>query len=186
MTSKSTGLSGIAARYATALYELADDANALDEVASDLRDLKAMLEASDDLSRLVRSPLIDRQAQAGAMDAVLAEAGIGDLTRRFAAVAARNRRLFALASMIEAYLKMLAERRGEVIAEVISATALDEAQVASVTEALRRVVGGKVAVDLDVDPGIIGGLVVRVGSRMYDSSLRTKLQKMQLVMKGIA
>ncbi len=88
--------------------------------------------------------------------------------------------------MIDAYLEILAARRGEVNAEVTSASKLDERQVAAVTDALKRVVGGKVSVDLQVDSGIIGGLIVRVGSRMYDSSLKTKLQKMQLVMKGIA
>lgn len=186
MTSKSTGLSGVATRYATALYELADSENALDRVADDLRDLKAMLEASEDLSRLVRSPLLGRQDQAKAMAAILVEAGSGELSRRFVGVVANNRRLFALDAMIDAYLALLAAHRGEVIAEVTSASALDESQVAAVTEALRRAVGSKVAVDLKVEPEIIGGLVVRVGSRMYDSSLRTKLQKMQLAMKGIA
>ena len=186
MTSKSTGPSGIAARYAKALYELAEDENALDQVASDLGDLGTMLEASDDLSRLVRSPLLDRQVQAKAMEAVLAAAGASDLTRRFIGVVTHNRRLFALAAMIDAYLKILAARRGEVNAEVTSATKLDERQIEAVTDALKRVVGGKVSVDLKVDSGIIGGLIVRVGSRMYDSSLKTKLQKMQLVMKGIA
>ncbi len=185
MASKSTGLSGIAARYANALYELAEEQNTLDDVAGDLRDMKAMLEASDDLSRLVRSPLINRRAQAAAMAAVVAEAGMGDIIRRFVGVVANNRRLFALDAIADAYLALLASRRGEVVAEVTSATTLDEAQVAAVSEAVRRVVGGKVTVDLKVDTDIIGGLIVRVGSRMYDSSLKTKLQKLQLAMKGI-
>lgn len=186
MTSKSTGQSGIAARYAKALYELAEGENTLDQVASDLGDLRAMLEASDELSRLVRSPLLDRKNQAKAMEAILAEAGASDLTRRFIGVVTLNRRLFALAAMIEAYLKILSARRGEVNAEVTSASKLDEQQIAAVTDALKKVVGGKVSVDLKVDSGIIGGLIVHVGSRMYDSSLKSKLQKMQLAMKGIA
>jgi F-type H+-transporting ATPase subunit delta len=186
VTSKSTGSSGLAARYAKALYELAEAGNALDQVASDLADLRAMLEASDDLSRLVRSPLLDRQVQAKAMEAILAEAGASDLTRRFVGVVTRNRRLFALAVMIDAYLEILSARRGEVNAEITSASKLDDSQVAAVTDALKKVVGGKISVDLKVDSGIIGGLIVHVGSRMYDSSLKTKLQKMQLVMKGIA
>jgi F-type H+-transporting ATPase subunit alpha len=164
---------------------LAEAANALDQVASDLADLRAMLEASDDLSRLVRSPLLDRQVQAKAMEAILAEAGASDLTRRFVGVVTHNRRLFALAAMIDAYLEILSARRGEVNAEITSASELDDSQVAAVTDALKKVVGGKISVDLKVDSGIIGGLIVRVGSRMYDSSLKTKLQKMQLVMKGI-
>lgn len=186
MTSKSTGSSGLATRYAKALYELAEGGNALDQVASDLGDLRVMLDTSDDLSRLVRSPLLDRKVQAAAMEAILAAAGASDLTRRFVGVVTRNRRLFVLAAMIDAYLQMLSERRGEVNAEITSASKLDESQIAAVTDALKKVVEGKISVDLKVDAGIIGGLIVRVGSRMYDSSLKTKLQKMQLVMKGIA
>jgi len=186
VTSEATGLSGIAKRYATALYELGDEAKSLDEVAGDLKDIQAMLAGSKELSVLVRSPLLDRQAQAETMAAVLAEAGIGDLTRRFVGVIARNRRLFALGAIIDAFLTLLAMRRGAVIAKVASARSLSDDQIAAVTEALKRVVGAKVSVDLTVDPNLIGGLVVRVGSRMYDSSLRTKLQRLQLSMKGIA
>ncbi len=185
MASQTTVSSGIAGRYATALYELADEANSLDMVARDLGEITAMIASSDDLARLIRSPLIDRESQGQAMEAVLAEAGLGELTRRFVGVAAGNRRLFALPAMIDAYLALLAKRRGEVTAEVTSANALDDGQVEAVTAALRRAVGSKVAVDLRVDPAILGGLVVRVGSRMFDSSIRSKLEKMQLAMKGV-
>lgn len=184
MASESTDTSGIAERYATALYDMADETKQLDAVAGDLRGLKALLEENGDLRRLVRSPLIDRQAQTAAMMAVLEKAGAGDLTRRFAGVVGHNRRLFALGAMIDAYLAMLARRRGEETAHVSSAAALSEDQQARLAESLRKAVGSKVRVETAVDPSLIGGLVVRVGSRMIDSSVRTKLQRMQLAMKG--
>ncbi len=184
MASESTDTSGFAERYATALYEMADEARQLDAVADDLRGLKALLEDSDDLRRLVRSPLIDRQAQTGAMMAVLEKAGIGDLPRRFVGVVGHNRRLFALGAIIDAYLSLLARRRGEETAYVSSAAALNDDQQARLAESLRKAVGSKVRVETAVDPSLIGGLVVRVGSRMIDSSVETKLQRMQLAMKG--
>lgn len=184
MASESTDTSGIAERYATALYDMADEAKQLDSVADDLRGLKSLLEDSADLRRLVRSPLIGRQVQTAAIMAVLEKAGVGDLTRRFVGVVGRNRRLFAMGGMIDAYLAMLARRRGEETAYVSSAAALSDAQLARLAEALRQAVGSKVRVETAVDPSLIGGLVVRVGSRMVDSSVRTKLQRMQLAMKG--
>ena len=185
MASEATGLGGIAERYATALYELAEADKQLDTVAADLVGIKAMIGQSNDLRRLIRSPLIDRDQQSDAITAVLAKAGVSDLTRRFVGVVTYNRRLFVLPQIIDGFLALLAARRGEVSAEVTSANTLDQRQVEALTETLRRVVGGKVTVDLKVDPNILGGLVVRVGSRMFDSSLRAKLQRMQLAMKGI-
>ena len=149
-----------------------------------LRGLKSLLEDSDDLRRLVRSPLIDRQVQTAAMMAVLEKAGVGDLTRRFVGVVGQNRRLFAMGGMIDAYLAMLARRRGEETAYVSSAAALSDEQLARLAESLRKAVGSTVRVETAVDPSLIGGLVVRIGSRMVDSSVRTKLQRMQLAMKG--
>ncbi len=184
MASDSSDTSGIAERYATALYDMADEAKQLDAVAGDLRGLKSLLEDSDDLRRLVRSPLIDRQVQTAAMMAVLERAGVGDLTRRFVGVVGQNRRLFAMGAMIDAFLDLLARRRGEETAYVSSAAALSDAQLERLAETLRKAVGSKVRVETAVDPTLIGGLVVRVGSRMVDSSVRTKLQRMQLAMKG--
>ena len=184
MASDATGLSGIAARYATALYELADEAKALDAVNDDLQALGAMIAESEDLRRLIRSPLFSRRDQAAAMGKVLEKAGAGDLVRRFVEVVAENRRLFALPQMIAAFRQILAERRGEIAAEVTAAAELSDAQVERITEALRSAMGSKVSVDLRVDPALIGGLVVKVGSRMIDNSLRNKLQRLQLAMKG--
>lgn len=176
---------GLAARYALALYELADEGKVLDDVAADLTALRQLLTDSAEFARLIRSPVLTRADQSRGVLAVLDKAGAHALTSKFLGVLAANRRLFALPQMIEAFLAELARRRGEVAARVTSAVPLAEDEVASVTEALRKVVGQKVTVDLTVDPSLIGGLIVRVGSRMIDSSLRTKLQRLQFAMKGI-
>jgi F-type H+-transporting ATPase subunit delta len=185
LASKARGLTGVAGRYATALFDLADEWKALDQVADDLRQLKAMLAASPELRRVVRSPVIGRADQGKAMAAVMDQAGFGPLTRRFVGLVASNRRLFAIGAMIDAYLSELARRRGEITAEVVSAAPMSEAQTKAITEAIKSTVGGKVAVQQGVDPSLLGGLVVRVGSRMVDSSLKTKLRKLELAMKGV-
>ena len=183
MATKTTGL--IAERYASALYELADSAKALDQIAADLRSLKAMMSASADLVRLIRSPVLGRADQSKAVTALAEKAGFHDLTRRFLGTVAANRRLFTLSSVIEGFLAELARRRGEATADVTSAVSLTPAQTAALEEALRSVVGSKVTVDLKVDKSLIGGLVVRVGSRMIDTSLATKLRRLRLAMKGV-
>jgi F-type H+-transporting ATPase subunit delta len=155
-----TSLSDLAGRYAAALLDLADEKKALDQVSADLATLRSMIAESADLRRMLNSPVITRDEQRKAMTALMDKAAIGDLTQRFVLVVARNHRLFALPAMIEAYLSELARRRGEITAEVTSARSL-------------------------VDPALIGGLVVKVGSRMIDSSLRSKLQRLQLAMKGV-
>jgi F-type H+-transporting ATPase subunit delta len=180
-----TSLSGLAGRYAAALLDLADEKKELDQVSRDLQTLRSMIAESDDLRRLLGSPVITREAQSKAMTTLMDKAGIGALTRNFVLVVAQNHRLFALPAMIEDYLVELARRRGEVTAQVTSARALSDGQQAALLERLRASVGGKVHLDLKVDPALIGGLVVKVGSRMIDSSLRSKLQRLQLAMKGV-
>jgi F-type H+-transporting ATPase subunit delta len=180
-----SGLSGLAGRYAAAVYDIADTAGTLDAVAEDLRSIRRMIDDSADLRRLIASPVVDRAEQAKAMRALLERSGANELTLRFVGVVSDNRRLFVLPAIIDAYLRRLAERRGEVVAHVTSAQALAPAQVDKVTETLRRSLGSKVVVDLKVDPGLIGGLVVRVGSKLIDDSLRTKLMRLQLAMKGV-
>lgn len=184
MATKS-GESGMAARYALALFELADEQRKLDAVADDLRALDAAIEANEDLRRMMASPVLGRATQGKAIAAVLDQAGADELTKRFVGVTAANRRLYALRHVIKAYLAELAERRGEISAEVTSARALTAEQARTVEQALQRVEGRNVALSLKVDPALIGGLVVRVGSRMIDSSLKTQLAKMKLVMKGV-
>ncbi|MGB8843610.1 MAG: F0F1 ATP synthase subunit delta [Aliidongia sp.] len=185
MASEATGLSGLAGRYATALFDLADQEKALDAVAGDLRALGAMIDGSADLKRLIRSPVLSRDAQAAAMAALLARAEFATMTRNFVGLVARNRRLFALPGMIAGYLQLLAQRRGEIRAEVTAAQEMSAAQVTAINDQLKRAVGSKVAVEIRVDPAIIGGLVVKVGSRMVDGSLRSKLHRLQLAMRGI-
>ena len=184
MASDTSLAAGLAGRYATALYELADEAKQLDAVASDLARIRAMIDESDDLRRVIASPLISREQQAKSIDAIVAQAGIGDLTRRFVRIVASNRRLFALRSIIEVFIRMLAERRGELTAEVISAKPLSPQQAEAVNAALRGAVGRKVSMDLKVDPKLLGGLRVKVGSRLVDASHASKLQRLQLAMKG--
>ena len=179
-------VSGLPGRYANALFELADEQGALDPVGDDLESLKSMIRDAPDLARVLTSPVIGRDEQSAAVDAVMERAGFGELARRFVKVVARNRRLFALPGMIEVYRALLAERRGEIAAEVTSAQVLSETQRMAIEQALMRSVGANVSVDARVDPGILGGLIVKVGSRMVDSSLRTKLDKLQISMKGAA
>ena len=184
MPSAASGATGLSGRYANALFALAEQEGTLDTVIDDLRLIAAMIEDSEDLSRLIRSPAISREDQGRAIGAILDRAEVTALTKRFVGVAAANRRLFALPQMIRAFLKIVAERRGEVNAEVVSAVALSADQTKALDAALKKAVGGKVAIETKVDPSLLGGLVVRLGSRMVDSSLRTKLSQLRLAMKG--
>ena len=185
LASETTGTSGLAERYAAALFDLADQRHELDPVAGDLRELRAMLLDSGDLMRLLRSPVLSRAERGKAVAALAERAGLSGLTRDFLGVVARNRRLFAVPAMIEAYLRNLAERRGEVTAEITVAQPLDEARHAALLEQLRRVIGTRVVVDIRVDPRLLGGMIVKIGSRMVDASLNSRLQRMRLAMTGI-
>ena len=176
----------MAGRYALALFELARDGDALDAVAADLAVFKTLLDESADLRRLIRSPVISREDQGKALAALGERAGFAELTTRFLGVVAEHRRLFALPGMIEAYSAMLAEHKGEVGAELVSAVPLQKEQVTTLEKQLSSAVGKQVMLAARVDPGLLGGLVVRVGSRMLDASLRTKLRQLELAMKGAA
>lgn len=181
-----TGATGLAERYAAALFDLAEEKGELDRVAGDLAALARMIDDSTDLTRLIRSPVIARADQQRALNAVMTAASLGQLARNFAGVAAANRRLFALPAMMRAFQVLLAARRGETTAQVISAATLTADQHAAVVDALKRALGTKVAVESKVDPGLLGGLVVKVGSRLIDNSLRTQLDRLRLSMKGVA
>ncbi len=184
MATDTSGVSGIAERYAIALYQLADEAKALDAVAADLGQLKTMIGDNADLQRFIRSPLIDRHAQTRGMLAVLDAAKVQDLVRRFVGVVGGNRRLFALPGMIDAFLRELARRRGQVTVHVTTAAPLSPLQQATLSEALKRSVGQTINIEATVDPKLIGGLVLRVGSRMIDTSIQTQLQKLQRAMRA--
>jgi F-type H+-transporting ATPase subunit delta len=185
VSSESIDASGLAGRYAAALFELAEADKGLDRVVEDLGRLGAMIGSSDDLTRLVRSPVISRDDQTRGMTAIMEKAGMDALTQRFVGMVARNRRLFALTDMIAAFLALVAQRRGEVTADVTSAVELTDGEHKSLVAALKKAIGTKVAVSAQVDETLLGGLIVKVGSRMIDSSLSTKLQQLRLAMKGI-
>jgi F-type H+-transporting ATPase subunit delta len=178
-------VSGIAGRYATALFELARDRNRLDAVAADLASLAAALDESEDLRRLVRSPMFGREEQGRAMAAVLEGLGVGNPVAGFVGVVAQNRRLFALRDMVRGFNALLAEHRGEVVARVTAARPLTDEQLAAIRAELGAAMRTDVSLETAVDPAILGGLVVRIGSRMIDSSIRTKLQNLKFAMKGV-
>lgn len=171
-------------RYATALFELAQEAKSLDQVAGDLDTFKKMLDESDDLVRLVRSPVFAAHEQIRALDALFAKASIKGLAANFIRLVARNQRLFAIADMIADYRALLAAQRGEISAEVTSADKLSAQQVSRLKAELKAAVGRDVLLAQKVDPAILGGLIVKVGSRMVDSSLATKLNTLKVAMKG--
>lgn len=170
-------------RYASALFELAKGQNQVDAIEKDLETFQSLLDESDDLRRLVRSPVFSADDQIKALDAVLEKAGIGGLTANFMRVITQNRRLFAATDMISAFRAMASEDRGEVRADVTSAVDLTDEQVAALKDKLKASIGKDVQLDTRVDPSVLGGLIVKIGSRMIDSSLRTKLAMLKSRMK---
>ena len=174
----------LAGRYAKALFELARDEKQLETVGASLAALKRALGESEDLRRLVSSPLVSREESLRTIAATADAMGLDPITRNFVGVLARNRRLSQLSSVIRAFDMLAASHRGEVTAEVVSAHPLSDDQVAALKANLRSSTGRDIAVDLAVDPSILGGLVVKVGSRMIDGSIRTKLNTLAHAMKG--
>ena len=182
----SSSLAGFTGRYATALYELAEEAGRTDAVADDLKKIQTMVAESADLERLISSPAISRDDQNKAITAILEKAGADELVAKFTGVVASNGRLFALPQIIDRFLSDLAARRGEVSAEVVSAVKLDSKMQAEVEKAVSSVAGSdKISLSMRVDESLIGGLVVRIGSRMIDTSIKTKLNRLEMTMKGV-
>jgi F-type H+-transporting ATPase subunit delta len=178
-------VSGVAGRYASALFELATEKKSVDGVAKDLGRISALINGSDDFQRLVKSPAFSAGEQTRAVSAVLAKAKIGGLAANFAKLAASNRRLFALPGMISGYNALVAASRGVVAAEVTVASPASAAMKKDIEAALKGVAGKNAAVTIKVDPAIIGGLIVKIGSKMVDNSLKTKLNAMRLAMKEV-
>jgi F-type H+-transporting ATPase subunit delta len=176
--------SGMAGRYASALFDLAREQGELDSVDQDLGKFQAMLDQSADLKRLVNSPAFAAEDQDRALKAVMDWASVGATTSNFLRVVARNRRLFAAEDMIKGFKQQLAQHRGEIAAEVQSAMPLNDEQLAALKDKLKSSYGKDVQLTAKVDPSLLGGLVVKVGSRMFDSSLRTKLMNLKVVLKG--
>jgi F-type H+-transporting ATPase subunit delta len=181
--SKAAG-SGVAERYATALFDLAASSNALPKVEADLDQIAALIGESPDLKRLIVSPVFSADDQERALAAILERAGVSGLAANFSKVMAANRRLFALPGAIAEFKRVAARQRGEVSADVVSAEPLSERHVADLKAALKSSLGKDVTLNASVDPTLIGGLIVKVGSRMVDDSLRTKLSSLKLAMKG--
>ena len=178
-------VSGVAERYANALFELALEGGAIDAAESDLKRLASLIEESADLKRLLRSPVFSADDQYRAVAAVLERAEIGGLVANLVKVVAKNRRLFAVPDMITAFGQLIARHRGEVSAEVTSAEPLTDKHLSELKAALKATLGKDVALKTEVDPSLIGGLIVKVGSRMIDGSLRTKLNSLKLAMKEV-
>jgi len=175
--------STMAGRYATALFDLARETSAIDAVKADLERFNALLAESPDLTRLVRSPVFSATEQLQALSAVLERAGIGGLAAKFLKLVTANRRLFAVRDLIKAYRELVAAHKGEATAEVTVAERLKDEHAAALRGALKTVSGKDVDLDIRIDPAIIGGLVVKLGSRMVDTSLRTRLNAIRHAMK---
>ena len=176
-------VSGVAGRYASALFELARDNKAIDAVARDLDAFDALVRESEDLRRLIRSPVFSAEAQEKAVTAILERAGIRGLAQNFIRLVAGKRRLFALPDMIRGFRALVAKSKGIVQAEVRLAEEPSERVLGEIKSALRDVAKAEIDLDVKIDPALIGGLVVRIGSRMVDASLRTKLNAIRLAMR---
>ena len=174
----------LAGRYASALFDLASEAGAVSAVESDLEKLEAALAESPDLAALIRNPEIGRADAGKAMEGVSGVLSLSELTRKFVGVLAQNRRLSALPGMIKAFHSIAAAQRGEVTAEVASAHPLSDDQVSTLQEKLKAREGRTVKIKTRVDPELLGGLVVTIGSKRIDSSIRTRLNSLAQAMKG--
>jgi F-type H+-transporting ATPase subunit delta len=183
LAGKETIVSGMAGRYATALFDLARDGNAIDAVKAHLDRFDALIAESADLNRLVRSPVFSAEEQLQALGAILDKAGIGGLAAQFLKLVTSNRRLFAVRDMVRGYRELVADYKGEATADVTVAEELKGDHLDTLRSALKSVSGKDVDLNIKVDPSIIGGLVVKLGSRMVDTSLRTKLNAIRHAMK---
>lgn len=203
MSSEQPVLAGVAGRYASALFELAldvetgrgeglealaaevSDRGAINAVEADLAGLQDLLKDSEDLRRLVRSPIFGRDDQTRAMTAIMSQAGVTTMTRNFVSLVALNGRLFVLEDMIRNFRSLVASHRGEVSATVTSASVLGDVHVEALKASLKETLGQDVQLDLQVDESLIAGLIVKVGSRMIDSSLKTRLTNLKIAMKEV-
>lgn len=185
VSDRSTLTSSAAGRYATALFELAQEAGALDEAERDLNALGSAIDESSDLTALISSPIYTRAQQGNAMAAIADAMGLGDLVRNLIGLMASKRRLFVLPELISIFAELMADHRGEITAEVTAARPLSEAQQAALAEKLGAATSKQVKLDIAVDDALIGGLVVKLGSRMIDTSIRSKLAGLQNAMREV-
>jgi F-type H+-transporting ATPase subunit delta len=181
----SSPISGVAERYARSLFDLAAEANSVADVEADLGRFEALLSSSPDLDRLIKSPVFSADDQFRAISALLDKAGISGLAGNFLRVAAQNRRLFAVPGMIASFRRFAAEARGETSAEVTAAHALSADQETELKATLKAIAGKDVTLSVGVDPSLLGGLIVKMGSRQIDTSLKTKLNSLKLALKEV-
>lgn len=182
MASINSGLSG---RYATALFDLAQESGAVDATEKDLAVLLTAAQESADFKAFIQSPLYGKAIQQKAIEALAKEMKLSDLVTRFLGVLVAGRRLNVLEAIVRDFNALLANARGEVSAEVVSAEALSQKQIDALAKALKDTTGQNVTVDARVDESLLGGLIVKIGSRMVDSSLKTKLDNLKVAMKGV-
>jgi len=178
-------ISGMPGRYAMALFELSSEAKAIDAVAGDLARFQTLLDGSKDLTRLVNSPVFSAEEQMNAIQAVLKKAKIIGLAANFISLVAKNRRLFAVPAMINGFQSLVAQARGEVTAEVTSAETLTEDQKKAFAAELKKALGRRAIIVEKVDPALLGGMIVKVGSRMVDNTLKSKLNSLRIAMKEV-
>lgn len=178
-------VSGVAERYASALFDLAESGKKIKPVEKDLGRLEKLLDGSQDLMRLVRSPVFTAEDQQAAIGKVLDKAKISGIVGNFVRVVAGNRRLFVLPQIIQAFKIKLADSRGETTADVTVAAKLTPAQTKDLKATLKKVVGKDVALNMTVDASLLGGMIVKVGSRQIDTSLKTKLSSLKLALKEV-
>ena len=183
MSGNSASTTGIAGRYATAIFELAEEGGSLDQVEGWLGQLKEALGASDDLAALIRSPIVSREEQGAAMAAICDKMGIGAPVSGMIGLMAAKRRLFTLPDVINVFNQLLSDKRGVVAAEVTAASELSAAQKKALEDTIKKFAGADIALDVTVDESLIGGLVVKVGSKMIDTSIKSKLANLQTAMK---
>lgn len=185
MANSASTTSGVTARYASALFDLALSEKKIPAVEKDLGRFDELVNGSEDLKRLVVSPVFSAEDQYRAVDAILKKAKITGLVGNFIRVVAKNRRLFTMPGMLAAFRRMVAEHKGEVTAEVTVAAKLTAAQTKELKTALKGVVGKEVAINATVDPSILGGMIVKVGSRQIDTSIKTRLSSLKLALKEV-
>ena len=185
MAEEAIGVSGLAGRYATALFDFAKERGEADITEKDLVSLGSMLDGNGELRRFIRSPVIGREEQGRAVAAVADKMELGELTKKFLGLLASNRRLFLLREVVTSFVRLRGVDRGEVMVDVVSAAVLTESQLSEIAGQLRGAAGRNVVVRSRVDETLLGGLIVKIGSRMMDGSLRSKLERMKLLMKGV-
>ena len=183
MSANLAPISGVANRYATAFFDLAKDGGQIEKVEAELVSLDAAIAGSDDLNAFLRSPVYDRADQMNAVVALAERAGYGPLTANFLKLLAQNRRLFVLVEIIRGFRGLAAQERGEISVEAMSAAAMNDEQIKALRLEIERMVGKAVNLETRVDPNLLGGLVVKIGSKMVDASLKTKLSRLKTVMK---